>query len=86
MVPHHVSYANRVLQCGDVVSMQECLVAGLKMTPVFGAHAAVGRQDVEDVAAVHVVEFPRGDGVALKGGEDSVGERQRDAEELVFAL
>lgn len=75
-----------VWQPSHVVSVQEGLVADLEAVPVQDVHAAVGRQDVEDVAAVHVVEFPRGDGVALKGGEDSVGERQRDAEELVFAL
>lgn len=48
--------------------------------------AAVGLHDVEDVAAMHVVVFACGGGVALEGGEDGVGERRGDGEdlELVF--
>lgn len=48
--------------------------------------AAVRLHDVEDVAAMHVVVFACGGGVALQGGEDGVGELRGDGEdrELVF--
>jgi len=71
-----------VWQPSHVVSVKEGLVADLEAVPVQDVHAAVGRQDVEDVAAVHIVEFACGGGVALEGGEDGVGKLRGDGEEL----
>ncbi len=71
-----------VWQPSHVVSVQEGLVADLEAVPVQDVHAAVGRQDVEDVAAVHVVGFAYGGGVALERRENGVGKLRGDGEEL----
>lgn len=81
VVAAHVVEVHGVGEAAHVVAVPEGLVAGLEVVPVGDALAAVGLHDVEDVAAVHVVDFGGGGGVALQVGDDGGGEGGGDGVE-----
>lgn len=74
MVLQHVDEVNGVLGVGDVLLVQEGLVAGHEQVGHRAVLPAEGLGDFEHVAAVHVGVFAGGGGGAGQGGEDAGGE------------
>jgi len=73
-VPHHVDEVDAVAHVGDVLLVQEGLVARGEDVGRGAVLPAEGLGDFEHVAAVHVGVFAGGGGGAAEGREDGWGE------------
>jgi len=74
VVPHHVDEVDAVAHVGDVLLVQEGLVARGEDVGRGAVLPAEGLGDFEHVAAVHVGVFAGGGGGAVEGREDGWGE------------
>lgn len=77
-VPHHVDEVEAVRHVGDVLPVQEGLVARLELVGPRAVLPAEALGDFEHIAAVHVGVFAGGRGGAAEGREDGGGEGGRD--------
>lgn len=73
-MPHHVDEVDAVAHVGDVLLVQEGLVARGEDVGRGAVLPAEGLGDFEHVAAVHVGVFAGGAGGAAEGREDGWGE------------